>query len=195
MENPRTPVRGERVEIGADRALADQLRAHIVAHADVESAVVLRPLVGVALQLPAWASALEVARAIDAEQVTAGFLDFGGRCCVAVPAAAEHLEQTAHAVAKVLHGLLEIHTPYIHTFADACEEPEVREVDDAAALAALCDLLSANSALIRQIQAVRVMALAPDLRALVDDSLQLVAEVIAAGRAPRAGAAAQEQCS
>ncbi|HEX6293034.1 MAG TPA: hypothetical protein VFZ66_27875 [Herpetosiphonaceae bacterium] len=168
--------------MGEDRALAEQLRAHIVAHADVASEVVLRPLVGVALQLPEWANAAEVARAIDAEQVTAGFLDFGGRCCVAVPAAGEHLEQTAHAVAKVLHGLLEIHTPYINRYADACDEPELRAVDDVAAIEAVCELLSANSALIRQIQAVRALALAPELRALLDESLQLVMDEIHARR-------------
>ncbi|HEX6288258.1 MAG TPA: hypothetical protein VFZ66_03665 [Herpetosiphonaceae bacterium] len=180
-------MRGSRVELGQDRALADQLRAHIITHADVASEVVLRPLVGLALHLPAWANAGEVARAIDAEQVTAGFLDFQGRCCVAVPAQVVHLEQTAHAVAKVLHGLLEIHTPYINRYADACAEPELRAVDDLAAIEAVCALLSVNSALVRQIQAVRAITLAPELRALLDESLQLVVEEIQGRQTAHAG--------
>lgn len=140
--------------------------------------MVLRPLVGVALHLPEWANAAEVARAIDAEQVTAGFLDFAGRCCVAVPAEIEHLPQTAHAVAKVLHGLLEIHTPYINRFADACDEVEVRILDDVTAMEQVCNLLAANSDLVRQIQAVRGIALAPEMQALVRESLQLVVDEI-----------------
>jgi hypothetical protein len=49
---------------------------------------------------------------------------------VAVPAEVVHLEQTAHGVAKVLHGLLEIHTPSINRVADACPEPPVLPVLD-----------------------------------------------------------------
>ncbi len=183
MDNPQTPVRGHRVALGDDPQRADELRAHIMAHASVASEVVLRPLVGVALHLPDWANAAEVARAIDAEQVTAGYLDFQGRCCVAVPSDAEHLPQTAHAVAKVLHGLLEIHTPYINRYADVCDEvPVLTVLDDAEMMEAVIDQLGANSTFVQQVHAMRSLALSPAMRALVEESLDLVAAAITDGR-------------
>ncbi len=136
-------------------------------------------MVGVALQLPDWANAGEVAHAIDAEQVTAGYLDFQGRCCVAVPADAEHLAQTAHAVAKVLHGLLEIHTLYINRYADVCDDaPMLTVLDDAATMEAVIDQLGANSTFVQQVHAVRALALSPQMRSLVEESLELIAHAI-----------------
>jgi hypothetical protein len=163
--------------------MAEHLSVHVRAHAGVESAVVERPLVGVALQLPDGASPAEVARAIDAEQVTAGFLDFAGRCCVAVPAQVEDLEQTAHAVAKVLHGLLEIHTPYINRFADACPEPPLLPVlDDAAILETVCAVLDAASMLTQHLHALRGQALPPDIAQVLDEGLDLAGAEVAAAR-------------
>ncbi len=182
MDNPQTPVRGERVTIGHDPHIADELRAHVLAHADVASEVVLRPMVGVVLQLPDWANAGKVAHAIDAEQVTAGYLDFQGRCCVAVPADPEHLPQTAHTVAKVLHGLLEIHTPYINQCADDCAEPAVLTVaDEVEMMEAVIDQLGANSMFVQQVHAVRALALSRQMRSLVEESLKLIAHAIMAG--------------
>jgi hypothetical protein len=73
--------------------------------------------------LPIHADAQEVASALDAEQITADYLDFQGRACVALPADPAHIEQTAHSVAKVIHLLLEIHTGFINTQSDACPLP------------------------------------------------------------------------
>lgn len=168
-------MRGSRLEIGQDRQLAERLRVHILAHAGVDSEVVERPFVGVALLLPEWAHAAEMARAIDLELVTAGFVDFQLRACVAVPAHWEDLEQTAHAVAKVVHGLLEIHTPYINRFADECPDPPVVAVlDDATMLATTCAVVDASSALAQQLQALRGQVLPPDLQQMLTEVLELV---------------------
>jgi hypothetical protein len=144
--------------------------------------------VGVALQLPDWARPAEVACAIDAEQVTAGFLDFAGRCCVAVPADVAHLEQTAHGVAKVLHGLLEIHTPYINNFADACpERPVLPVLDDTTILETTCAVLDAASMLTQQLHALRGQALPPDIAQVLGEGLDLLGAEVAAAREPIGG--------
>jgi hypothetical protein len=176
-------VRGERVQIGQDRQLADHLRVHILAQAGVESVVVERPLVGVALLLPEWANAAEVARAIDAERVTAGFLDFQSRCCVAVPAGVAHLEQTAHAVAKVIHGLLEIHTPYINTFADECPDPPVLPpLDDSTILVTACAIVETASVLTEHLQALRHQNIPVDIQQVLGETLDLVRLEVNAAR-------------
>ncbi|HEY0739716.1 MAG TPA: hypothetical protein VGD69_32625 [Herpetosiphonaceae bacterium] len=163
-------MRGLRVALGAERAIADHLRVHILAHAGVESEVVERPLVGVALLLPAWANAAEVARAIDRELVTAGFLDFRGRCCVAIPA-------------EVVHGLLEIHTPYINRFADECLEPPVVAVlDDGTMLETVCGVVDASSTLTQHLQALRGQVLPPDLQQIIGEVLDLVSTEVDAAR-------------
>jgi len=75
--------------------------------------------------LPTDADAREVARALDAEQVTAGYLDFQEHACVALPAEMAHIEQTAYSVAKVIHLLLKVHTDFITVQSDACPLPSV----------------------------------------------------------------------
>lgn len=117
------PVRGERVTLAQDDTLLAALARAVLAHAGIRAAPVCRPLCGVALELPAGADPLLTARAIDAEQVTAGFVCFDGRAAVAVPADAAHVEQTAHAVAKVVHLLWEVHTDFINQHSDACPLP------------------------------------------------------------------------
>src|SRR6185503_19376289 len=111
--------------LGSDPAIAAALIVAIAGHTGIAAELVTRPVVGVALALPEHTNALEVARAIDAEQVTAGFLDLRGRACVALPADRAHIEQTAHCVAKVVHLLLEIHTDFINERSDACPLPDM----------------------------------------------------------------------
>lgn len=93
-------------------------------HAGIVAEPVTRPLVGVALGLPPHADPLLTARALDAEQVTAGFVDFAQRACVALPADPAHLAQVAHSVAKVVHLLWEVHTPFIDQHSDTCPLPD-----------------------------------------------------------------------
>src|SRR6266508_4557808 len=106
-------VRGARVALGDDPAVAAALMVAVYAHAGVRGEIVMRPLVGVALDLPPGADHAACAQAIDAEQVTAGFLDFQGRACVAAPADMAYVAQAAHTVAKVTHLLYELHTPFV----------------------------------------------------------------------------------
>lgn len=131
------PVRGERVPLAQGLAHTPALIWAIQAHAGIGCEVVARPLPGVALQLPPDAEPLRTAQALDAEQVTCGFLDFQGRACVALPADVAHIEQTAHAVAKVVHLLWEVHTDFINTQSDACPLPPLDGPDPEAAAAAL----------------------------------------------------------
>src|SRR5512138_1913818 len=113
-------VRGAHVALGDDPAVAAALVAAVYAHAGVRGEIVMRPLLGVALDLPSHADAAYTARAIDAENVTAGFLDFQGRACVAAPEDMAYVAQAAHAVAKVTHLLYELHTPFVDSQEAAC---------------------------------------------------------------------------
>jgi hypothetical protein len=175
IEENGMPVRGERVAIGDSPELAAALLGSIYSHAGVRGEIVMRPMVGVALDLPPYADPLETARAIDGEQVTAAFLDFQGRCCVAVPAEEEHVAQTAHAVAKVVHILHEIHTPFINVQEEACEAPPALDSDAPYELAV--DVLEAAAALVRELDAVPESTIAA-LRPMVAEGLHEVERAI-----------------
>jgi hypothetical protein len=129
-----------------DAALAEA----VTAHAGIRAAPVRRPLFGVALELPEGADARLTARALDAERVTAGYLTLEGQAAVAAPADAAHVEQTAHAVAKVVHLLWEVHTDFIDQHSDACPLPALgaQDAETAAArvIAGVATLLSALTA-------------------------------------------------
>jgi hypothetical protein len=170
------------VALGDDPVLADALCAAIVACAGVAGTVVLRPLVGVALDLPTQADAALVAHALDAEQVTAGFVDFAGRTCVAVPADARHIAQTAHSVAKVVHLLLELHTAYINAGADACPLPQAAPLPPDALANAVDAILDATSALMQQLADLRQLDAPAELRALIREALALLDNELAAFR-------------
>jgi hypothetical protein len=130
----------------------------------------------VALALPERADPLEIARAIDAEQVTAGFLDLQGRACVALPADPWHVEQTAHSVAKVIHLLLEIHTEFIHEQSDACPLPDLASVDAETAATALLDAVGAFGAALTDWR--RSQNARSDLQGIVAEGMALVRELL-----------------
>ncbi len=157
-------------------AVAAALIVAIAEHAGVAAELVSRPLFGVALALPEHANALEVARALDTEQVTAGYLDHQGRACVALPADLAHVEQTAHCVAKVLHLLLELHTDFINEQSDACPLPNMTGVDAETAAMALLDAIGTFSAALADWRRVRD---APDeLHGIVAEGLALVGAML-----------------
>jgi hypothetical protein len=131
---------------------------------------------GVALALPEQTHALEVARAIDAEQVTAGFLDFRGRTCVALPADRAHVEQTAHCVAKVVHLLLELHTDFINEQSDACPLPEMADRDAEVAANALLDVIGAFGAALAGWR--RVRAPPDELQGIVAEGMAFVRDML-----------------
>ena len=164
--------------LGSDAAVCAALIGAIAAHAGIVAEVVTRPLLGVALVLPAHADAQEVARALDAEQVTAGYLDFQGRACVALPAHLEHVEQLAHSVAKVVHLLLEIHTGFINVQSDACPLPDLTDVDFEAAASAVLDGVGALAAALADWR--RVSEQPGDLRGMVAEGLELLRALCAA---------------
>ncbi|HEU4322928.1 MAG TPA: hypothetical protein VFS21_07230 [Roseiflexaceae bacterium] len=167
------PVRGERVPLARDAQHLDALIAAVWAHAGVRATPVERPLVGVALELPEGADPLETARAIDAEQVTAGFVTLTGQAAVAAPADAAHVEQAAHAVAKVIHLLWEIHTDFIDQQSDACPLPALGGLDPEQAAVALLEAISPVIAGLDGWR--RVAAAAPrELAIVVDDGLALL---------------------
>jgi hypothetical protein len=162
-------VRGERVALGDDPAVAAALMVAVYAHAGVRGEIVMRPLIGVALNLPPHADAAYTARAIDAENVTAGFLDFEGRACVAAPADVAHVAQAAHAVAKMTHLLYELHTPFVDSQEAAC--PIVPLTDSADAPYELAvEVLEQAAALVRALDAVPPADI-PALRPLVVEGL------------------------
>jgi len=171
------------VALGDDPAVAEALCAAIAERAGVAGTVVMRPLVGVALNLPTQADAALVAHALDAEQVTAGFVDFAGRACVAVPADPSQIAQTAHSVAKVVHLLLELHTAYINAGADACPVPQASPLPPDALADAVDAILDATSALMQQLAYVRQLDAPAELRALVREALALLDNELAAFRA------------
>jgi hypothetical protein len=142
------PVRGERVPLAQDDWLLLALADAVTAHAGIRAAPISRPLFGVALELPEGADALLTARALDAERVTAGFLTFEGQAAVAAPADAAQVEQTAHAVAKVVHLLWEVHTAFIDRHSDACPLPAMGSRDaETAAVAVIAGVAALLSAL------------------------------------------------
>jgi hypothetical protein len=164
------------VELGSDPGIAAALIVAVAEHAGVAAELVARPLFGVALALPEHANTLEVARALDAEQVTAGYLDLEGRACIALPANAAHVEQTAHAVAKVLHLLLEIHTGFINEQSDACPLPDMSSLDAETTATALLDAISTFGAALADWRRVRD---APDeLHRIVVEGMMLVWEML-----------------
>jgi hypothetical protein len=172
------PVRGERVALGDDLAFAPSLIEKIREKAGVAAELVLRPLAGVALILPAYVDTREIARGLDAEHVTAGYLDHQGRACVALPADAAHIAQAAHGVAKVLHLLVEIHTDFINAQSDRCELPDMPERDAEQAATALLDAIGGMSAALGDWRQVRD---APDqLQYLVAEGLALLRDLVAA---------------
>jgi len=137
---------------------------------------VTRPLVGVALALPDYTNALEVARAIDAEQVTTGYLDHRGRACVALPADRAHVEQTAHCVAKVVHLLLELHTDFINAQSDACPLPDMAGVDAETAANALLDVIGAFGAALAGWR--RVRGAPGELQRIIAEGMALVRDML-----------------
>jgi hypothetical protein len=167
------------VALGSDPTIAAALIGAIAAHAGIAAEVVMRPLLGVALVLPAHADAQEVARALDAEQVTAGYLDFQGRACVALPAHLAHVEQLAHSVAKVVHLLLEIHTGFINVQSDACPLPDLADVDAETAASAVLDGIGALAAVLADWR--RVDEQPDDLRGMVAEGLELLRALCATG--------------
>jgi hypothetical protein len=164
------------VALGSDPAVAAALIVAIAEHVGIAAELVRRPLFGVALALPERADPLEIARAIDAEQVTAGFLDLQGRACVALPADPSHVEQTAHCVAKVIHLLLEIHTEFINEQSDACPLPDMASVDAETAATALLDAVGAFGAALTDWRRAREKR--DDLRGMVDEGIVLLREFL-----------------
>jgi hypothetical protein len=148
----------------------------IAEHAGIAAELVTRPMMGVALALPAHADALEVARALDAEQVTAGYLDLHGRACVALPAHPAHVEQLAHSVAKVVHLLLEIHTEFINEQSGACPLPDMAGVDAETAASAVLDAVGALSTAVADWR--RAQNARSDLRGIVAEGLVLARELL-----------------
>jgi hypothetical protein len=148
----------------------------IAEHAGIAAELVTRPMMGVALALPAHADALEVARALDAEQVTVGYLDLSGRACVALPAHPAHVEQLAHSVAKVVHLLLEIHTEFINEQSDACPLPDMAGVGAETAANAVLDALGALSAAVADWR--RAQNARSDLQGIVAEGIALARELL-----------------
>jgi hypothetical protein len=169
------PVRGERVPLGDDPLIAHALIAAIAEHAGIRASLVLRPWVGVALQVPPTITAVAVAHALDAEQVTLGYVDFQGRPCVALPERQADVEQTAHSVAKVVHLLFEIHTPFINDQSEACPLPGDRDADVEDALNGLIDAVSGLGA---ALTALRVCSLDLTTVNLVSETLTVAQHII-----------------
>jgi hypothetical protein len=163
------------VPLAQDATLLAALADAVLAHAGIRAMPVRRPLIGVALELPEGADALLTARALDAERVTASYLTFEGQAAVAAPADAAYLEQTAHAVAKVVHLLWEVHTAFIDRHSDACPLPALgaQDAETAAAtvIAGVAALLSALTTW-RERRGER-----PDLDGQVEETLGLLDEV------------------
>jgi hypothetical protein len=170
------PVRDERLALGSDPAVAAALIGAIAAHAGIAAELVTRPMLGVALVLPAHADTREVARALDAEQATVGFLDFQGRACVALPTEMAHIAQTAHSVAKVAHLLWEIHSGFIDAQSDACPLPSLGPSDAHVAANALLDAVGALCTAYADWQ--QVPTPCDDLQVLVGEGLAIVQEVL-----------------
>ncbi len=164
------------MDLGSDAAIGRALIVAIAEHAGVAAELVARPLFGVALALPEHANALEVARALDAEQVTAGYLDHQGRTCVALPADAAHVEQTAYCVAKVVHLLLELHTDFINAQSDVCPLPNMTNLDAETAATALLDAIGAFSAAFADWR--RVRSAPHELRGIVAEGMTLIRELL-----------------
>jgi hypothetical protein len=164
------------VGLGSDAAIGRALIVAIAEHAGVAAELVTRPLMGVALALPEHANALEVARALDAEQVTAGYLDHQGRACVALPADAAHVEQTAHCVAKVLHLLPEIHSGFINEQSDACPLPAMAGLDAETAANELLGAIGTFSAASRRGR--RLRGTPNELRGVVAEGITLIQEML-----------------
>ncbi len=164
------------MDLGSDAAIGRALIVAIAEHAGVAAELVARPLFGVALALPEHANALEVARALDAEQVTAGYLDHQGRACVALPAQVAHVEQTAHAVAKVLHLLLEIHTGFINAQSDVCPLPDMAGLDAETAANELLGAIGTFSAALADWR--RVQGAPNELRGVVAEGMTLIRELL-----------------
>lgn len=153
------------------------LAVAVAAHAGVIGEPVTRPLIGLALTIPTWATPADVAAAIDAEGVTAGFVDFQGRACVAAPADVGVVTQAAHAVAKVMHGLLELHTPYINAQSEACAVPRSGPDLDAEALAEA--VLERTGALLDVLYRWQLTPASPGLHATVAEGLALIRAFLA----------------
>lgn len=184
------PVCGERVPLGDDPAVAAALMVAVYAHAGIPCEIVMRPLVGVALDLPAGADHVACAQAIDAELITAGYIDFQGRACVAAPSDMAHVAQAAHGVAKVTHILFELHTPFVDAQEAACIASQVLSDDTDVPYELAVQVLEHAAGLVRTLDAIPEGTL-PTLRLLLDDGMAEVQRALGRlndpGRATKTG--------
>jgi hypothetical protein len=175
-------VREQRMSNGSDDRVAHVLAQEILKTSAIGGEVIMRPMVGVRLLLPEYADAMAVAEAIDAEQTTTGFLDFTGQACVAIPANKSGILPVVVAVAKVIHGMLEIHTETINQWSLPCscllyvEDMTVEELAHQAAEAEqVLEILDAAQSLVTGLDRMG-QCQDDELRSLLVNALQRVSD-------------------